>query len=377
MRVLHVIASLHPETGGPARSVPALCAALHEEGADVTLVTHHVPGASMTVDQPPYRLVTLPPREGTRQEPTDEWRRKLQALVGEHDVVHINALWNRAVTLGAHVAADKGTPYVISPRGVLQRRAMRNRWPLKLAYWALWERRSLSHAHAIQFFNEGEAGDSVLVPSGARVTLIPNGISPGLRAPSPPGAFRAKHGLADRPVALFAGRLHWTKGLLLQARAIALAASRLPDLAWVVAGPDAGYGPTLQREIRRLGIGSRTFLVGDLARGDVLDAMADADAFLLTSHHEAHSVAMNEALALGVPTILTDSVRFGAVEEYGAGSVVPARPDALADALVRVVRSPSEAAKMREGAKRLVDERLKWPRVARATLDLYRSLRRD
>lgn len=376
MRVLQVVPSLSPETGGPARSVPAQCAALQDAGADVTLLTHQRAGAPMTISAPRFRLETVAPRARTREFPTREWRAALERLVPRSDVVQLNSVWNPAITLAARACQRHRVPYVVSPRGMLQTRAVRHNGPLKAAYWLVAERATLAGASRMMLFNEGEAADSRLLPRGVPVTFIPNGIEPTLTTGVPRGKFRAERGLAGRPLVLFAGRIHWTKDLPLQARAIARLAQRLPDVAWVVAGPDDGDQAKLETQIQRLGIARNAVLTGALGRSDLLAAMADADAFLLTSLHEAHSVAMNEALALGVPQVLTESVRFTAVEDHGAGVVVPADAARIADALHAILTDASRAAKMREGAGRLVRERLEWPRVAEETLKVYRDIRR-
>ena len=49
---------------------------------------------------------------------------------------------------------------------------------------------------------------------------------------------------------LFLGRLHWSKGLELQADAFAILASEFPDLVWVLVGPDGGEWPALSERIR-------------------------------------------------------------------------------------------------------------------------------
>jgi glycosyltransferase involved in cell wall biosynthesis len=156
--------------------------------------------------------------------------------------------------------------------------------------------------------------------------------------------------------------------------AVARLIREVPDVVWVLAGPDGGEGAHLSRRIAETGLGSHVLRTGALSRRESLEALADADVFLLTSRHEAHSVAMNEALALGVPVVLTDTVQFELVSEYGAGYVVPRTAEAVAGALAGILQQPSLAARMKDAARRLTAEHLAWPRVAAATVEAYREI---
>jgi glycosyltransferase involved in cell wall biosynthesis len=146
---------------------------------------------------------------------------------------------------------------------------------------------------------------------------------------------------------------------------------RFPDLAWVLVGPDEGVWTSLSRLISDLGIQQRVAWMGQLPHERCLEALVDADVFLLTSRHEAHSMAMNEALAVGVPMIMTDTVGFNEAEQWGASKVVPVDPGSVADAIAEVLESPETAARMRDAGRRFVSERLAWPMVARAMKKTY------
>jgi alpha-1,6-mannosyltransferase len=90
---------------------------------------------------------------------------------------------------------------------------------------------------------------------------------------------------------------------------------------------------------------------------------------LLTSRHEAHSVAMNEALAIGLPLVITESVGFEEVQKCGAGMIVPARPDAIADAVASLLQRPRET--VAAAARKLAADRFAWPQIAQAILRAY------
>ncbi len=112
---------------------------------------------------------------------------------------------------------------------------------------------------------------------------------------------RAALGLpADAPLALSVGRLHPSKGHDLAARAIAIAARRLPALQWVVLGEGPERG-TLEALVRELGIVERTHLRGFTP--EVLPWYAAADLYLRTTVIEAENLSSRQAMAMGLPVV--------------------------------------------------------------------------
>lgn len=85
-------------------------------------------------------------------------------------------------------------------------------------------------------------------------------------------------------------------------------------------------------------------------------------------------MAMNEALAVGVPLVITEDVRFAEILEWGAGLVVPAHPQPLAAAIARILKHSEEAEGMRQAGRRLASERLAWPDIARRMIEAYEEV---
>jgi len=378
MRVLHLVPSLDMDTGGPARSVPALCRALQDLGLEVTLMSFGRARSPVTVTgREPFQVQWQNPWPGTRQFPTPSFYRELRHSLGQFDLVHLHSFWNAAVDVAALACRRSRIPYLISPRGMLQETAVGRKGWLKKTYHAAWGQRTLQGAALLHFFTQAEARDSSQFLRGEKAAqvIIPNGIDLELGAGASQDQFLKDFPkLAGKRIMLFVGRLHWSKGLDLQAQALELLAPKFPDLVWVLAGPDEGEWPRLSRYLQQRGLAERALWTGLLPRQQCLDALAAANVFVLTSRHEAHSMAMNEALAVGIPVVITDSVQFEAVQEYGAGLVAASQPAALAEAVANVLEHPEKASDMRQSCRRLAAEQLAWPRVAERMAAAYRQV---
>lgn len=244
MRVLHVVPSLYAETGGPARSIPILCRALQAMGVDVTLYTFRRPGAETTISQDTetFPIEWFVPAPGSRQFPTVAFYHRLRQGIRQFDLVHLHSLWNPAISVAALACRQAGVPYLLSPRGMLQDGAFHRKQGLKTLYFWLLERRTLAGTAVLHFFTRAETEDSYRFLSSRTSTLvIPSGIDPSSVDEVQRGRFRQSYpDLEGKRLLLCLGRLHWSKGLALQAQALALLVKDFPDLVWVLVGPDEG-----------------------------------------------------------------------------------------------------------------------------------------
>ena len=108
---------------------------------------------------------------------------------------------------------------------------------------------------------------------------------------------------------MFLSRIHRKKGCDLLLEAFARLAQANPDLDVVIAGPDPdGLQPQLEARARVLGIDQRVHWTGMLAGDEKWGAFQAALGFVLPSHQENFGVATVEALACGVPVLISDKV---------------------------------------------------------------------
>src|SRR5690606_35012763 len=136
-------------------------------------------------------------------------------------------------------------------------------------------------------------------------------------------------------------------------------------------GPDDGAQGPFQRQVNDLGVHDRVHVVGPLYGEDKLAALRDAACFCLPSRQEGFSIAITEALACGVPCVVSADCHFPEVQEAGAGRITTLEPEDIAGGLMRVLSSPQAAGAMGEAGRQLVRQRFTWPRIASQALDAY------
>lgn len=355
-----------------------MSAALAVAGAAVTVATTDADGATARLDVPletPVRIGDVDYLHFARTIP-GEWKLSLplgswlMRHVRQFDVVHIHALFSFATIPGCRAARRAGVPYVMRPLGTLDPWSLGQKSWKKAPYLWLIERSHLAHAAAIHATSESEAEAVRALGYGERVRTIPLGVASGPAMARP----RAAHQGATR--LLFLSRLHHKKGipLLFEAMHQARLAGASIELAVAGGGPDA-YRTELEDLARSLGLEDLVRFLGHVEGAAKQRVFAESDVFVLPSKQENFGIAVAEALAAGLPVIVSDKVGIASdVAAAGAGRVVPLARGALADAILELASNGPERSAMGMRAAELAREKYSWDATAHALLALYEEL---
>ena len=168
-------------------------------------------------------------------------------------------------------------------------------------------------------------------PSTPRIVSIPNGV------PVPELAWHARSGWYAAPRRIFVGRLAPEKGLDILIKAWPCVIARFPTAQLLLLG-DGPLRPVLAALAGTLGLtvgpGRSVELPGSVAAST--DAIRNSDLFVLPSREEGMSIALLEAMALGIP-IVASSIPGNQrlIEDGEHGRLVsPEDPVCLASAII-------------------------------------------
>ena len=166
---------------------------------------------------------------------------------------------------------------------------------------------------------------------------------------------------------MFAGRLVENKAIQLTIEAFAAAADHHPKAHLVIVGPHEDHsGPTALQQARSLDLGDRVHFLGLLSGNDYWDALAGADLLVLNSYSENFAMAPAEALAIGIPALLSDQVGIADLEfRYSAGVIVPLEARATAEAMVAMLAEKNMLCEMGKNGVRLVHDQFSPDRVGK------------
>lgn len=385
MRILHVIASLAPRYGGPSKACVDMAAAVVERGHKVDIFTTALDGAGsldVCTDRPVrtrgVQVHYFPTTLRGRWPVSIALSKALARWVPDYDLVHIHSLYLFHGAAAAHYCRKFGVPYLIRPHGTLDPFLYRRHRLRKLVYEALLERRNLRNAAGIHFTAEEERDLAQPFIPGARTFVAPLGLYLREYEDLPPaGRLRAKYPeIGDRKIVLHLGRLNFKKGLDILVDAFASVAATRDDVHLVLAGPDnEGYGEQIRQRAADRGIIQRTTFTGMLEGELKLAAFRDASVFALPSYSENFGIAVVEAMACGVPVVISNHVNiWRETKAAGAGLAIECAASACAEAIHEILADDALARDMGEKGRRLVAERYNWSAVGAQLESLYKQI---
>lgn len=369
IKIIHVIAGLGVHNGGPSYSVPRLCAALDHLGCESSLLTvREAQGEPSDPNAEAYRhsFGQIPVVSSLRL--SSDLRRALSKRAASVDIIHNHGLWLLPNVDAGRVAARAAKPLVVSPRGMLANAALKFSPKKKALFWALIQRDALASAAAWHATSAEEADDIRAYGIQGPVAVIPNGVDL-------PDAV-ASHGF-EKPTRtlLFLSRLHPKKGLPDLIAAWSRVAQERPNWNLVIAGPDeAGHRSYLEKQITQLGA-SRIRFTGAVSGVLKSELFETADLFVLPTQNENFGIAVAEALANGIPTIVTRGAPWNGLEIERCGWWIDHGVEPLVAALREAMALPSsERQAMGQRGRAWIEKDFSWDSIGRDMSEVYRWL---
>ena len=280
-------------------------------------------------------------------------------------VVDVQGLWTYPSLANLRHHRRHGTPYVVTPHGMLDPWARARSWWKKRAVRLWFEDAHLAGAACLRATAEMEAEHFRSFGLRNPIAVVPNGVEmPDLADPVPRG---------DGPRRLlFLSRIHPKKGLDVLLRLWARLEPQWPDWELVIAGPDeVGHRAEMQALARELSLGRVVWM--DAVQGADKSALyRSADLFVLPTHAENFGLVVAEALAHGVPVITTRNAPWDGLERERCGWWVPLEHDALGGALEAAMRLDDETRHaMGARGRAWMARDFGWDNVAERMCELY------
>ncbi|HKW01234.1 MAG TPA: glycosyltransferase [Vicinamibacterales bacterium] len=380
-RVLHVIPAVAPRYGGPSAATFGLCHALEAAGVEVVVATTDADGPGrLAVDTGSLQKylgvpVIFFPRTFSE---SFKWSGPLSAWVhanaGAFDLVHIHSVFSHSSIAASRACRAARVPYFVRPLGHLDPWSLNRHRLRKQVLMRLGAGEMLRRAVAIHYTSDAERtlAESA-VPSLAPGVVVPLGIDDQCFAAA--GRTLAAN---DRYV-LALSRLDVKKGLDLLIRAFHALAAGGECRGWslVIAGDgDASYVAELAR-LAADGPARGHIRFAGWVSGEARRALVEgAGLFALPSHQENFGLAVAEAMAGGVPVIVSPAVNLANdILAEGAGWVAPRDQASWEQALRLVLNDPAELERRGRRA-RSAAERYRWPAVARQLVEVYDNVLR-
>ncbi len=371
MRVCHIVPSLEEQHGGPSKSVRALANHLTRCGDTVELLATEEALGSFTPAASDLAVIRAFPRI------TPRWLSRSPALrqhllTTPFDCVHYHSLWLLPLRYATEAAHRREIPLVISPRGMLSGWAYRHRRWRKLLAELLVHPGAFAQAAGWHATSPEEAADIRALGFTQPVCVSPNGVD--IPDAATLTAARAKWlelcpAARTRPVAVFYSRLHRKKRVR-ELIDLWLSAPRGDWLLLIAGLPEDYTAAELRAEVAARGVTDK-IVVFDSAGHPPPYAIASL--FILPSHSENFGLVIAEALAAGVPALVTDTTPWSGLGVNNCGWCVPwtGFGNALASALTT---RPAVLQSMGRRGAEWVRQDFSWAKAAALLHEFYLHL---
>ena len=378
MRVLHVVPSLAPSSGGPSLALPAMAKALETEGVRIEIATTDDGGRGQHMPREKFGPATHVFRKQTEfykvSLPLAHW---LQQHIRQFDLVHVHAVFSFASTAACSVARRARVPYVVRPLGVLNQYGMtQRRAGIKAWSFRLLDKPLLNRAAALHYTSSQEKNEAARLALQPPAYVIPLGLdfTPWQQQPQETTAFfRRFPDLQGRPIVLFLSRLDPKKGLELLLEAFASLAQRNSEAALViVGGGEPDYVEKLKQQAEDQKLAGRVIWTGPLEGEMKLSCLAAAQLFCLPSLSENFGIALLEAMAAGLACLASPGVALAwDAAAKGGVRLLDRDPIQWAEAMQSLLANDGERNELGATARRVAQEDYSLPTMGASLKAMY------
>lgn len=279
------------------------------------------------------------------------------------DIVHGHSLWSSAnLSTGIH-ASKRTAKLVISPHGTLTKYALSRRKLIKKVLWPIQrlaiDRADLLHATALSEIedirNIGYRGPVALIPNGVEVPDLNLSVSE-----------------SRKKQILFLSRIHPIKGVENLLRAWERIGIQYPDWELVIAGVgEADYEASLLALSSSLKL-KRVRFVGPVYGREKAKLYKESSLFVLPSYSENFGMVVAEALACGLPCVVSKGAPWSILDQINAGWWIDNDVDVLSNVLNHAIMLPeSKLREMGLKGREYVQNNYSWHHVGGCFNDAY------
>ena len=386
MRFVHFL-GFYPEIGGPVRSTGNLIKSLKRKGVKCRIVSPLPPGYEqgrleeykMEFDVVYYEMDGI-----YRYFPSysSKFSSIIEEVLKDVDIIHLHGVFDYYTYYVCTHIKDK--PVVLSPRGSIvewgMKRKILSRIKKNLFLKSI-GKKIFDRADKIHLTGEYEEREFERVVGSQyknKIVVIPNGINLDINENINGKYFRGMLNIGeDKKIILFVGRITPEKGLDILIPAFCRVIKEIDNLLLVIAGPDEkGYKSEIIMLIDRYKISDKVVFTGMIDGNMKWSAYKSADIFVLPSYTENFGMTVIEAMACGLPVVVSDKVGITReIKRYDAGIIVKTDVDSVYRGLKYALET--DLSQKVENAQKMVKELYDIDKVADKMIEMYEEIVRS
>ena len=309
---------------------------------------------------------------------SDDLAQWLWRNIKNYDLLHIHSVFSYSSTVAMSIARFYQIPYIIRPLGQICEWSLKQNDLIKKSFLNIIGYQNINNAKAIHFTTEQEKKEAKYLNLKPQSIIIPLGIETNKKILNASEQLKKWLNISDNaPIILFLSRIHPKKGLSYLIPALGKISHKYP-FHFIIAGDGKeDYKQQIIELIETYQLKNRTYLVGFVQGEKKQILLQGSDLFALTSHSENFGVVVLEAMAIGLPVLLTPGVALsGIVKEHRLGYVSNLDSDSITESLTDFLRNrdSQEIQVMGERAKKYIDNNYLWDIIAKKIITAYQQI---
>lgn len=302
---------------------------------------------------------------------------RLKREIKRFDVVHSHNTFLALNRYASQISRQAGIPLFFHAHGaldpiVVNQGAMKRL--KKRVYIRAVERRNLNNAAGIIALTDREREQIRHWGIRAPIFTLPNGVDVPHELKSPVQGTAVSPGETDEKSIVFLGRLVRKKAIHLLIEAFSVVYAHYPGLKLVIAGDrsqDPEYMGELDALIVKHGLVQAVEFPGFLTEATKYELLRSATVFSHVTESEGMALSILEAMAAGVPTLVSKECYMDAAAAAGAVIETGLSAGEIAESLISVLRQPGYADQVGNAAARYIEDHHSWKVIAKQLADIY------
>ena len=302
----------------------------------------------------------------------------LKRFIEKADILHLHSPWDSVNLQLAKLARDVKTPYVISMHGLINEREMKTN-PIKKRFsLRVGSRKYLHRAAAVHCDSLDGKKFCQRWVSNANIKTIPPVFNPSEFLAPPPTSDPDKYWPqreSKKPVILFYAPLHSECGVELAIEAVTkIIQKRL--VRFIIAGcGESSYEKSLTQRIDQLELQNHVTFVGEISGDRKIALLRTANVFVEPVKNESVNYAVYEAMACGVPIVISRNTPLSCEIEASDGVLpIEENANALSVAIETLLNNASLQATMGAAAKAWISSEFEGETRTNNYVRMYREI---
>ena len=293
----------------------------------------------------------------------------LKDMISNADIVHLHSVWkNYNIKIGKYLKSI-GKPYIITAHcGLSEDRIKQSNYLAKIVYHKLFQKKLFEDASLIHAITREESTD-ILNYCNNKICVVNNGVDFDIY-----NTLKYEVKRREKVVLGYLGRLSIEKNIDNLIRAISILPENVRSIIELrLIGPKDKNTHIFETLIKKMGVGAYVRILGGMYGKEKVDALLDLDAYVHPAYSDVVGISVMEALALGIPTIVTRTSHMSYFNKSDAFIMIEPTAMDIARGIVEFVERRDDWASMSSNAKVLAANTFNWEVVVSRMLEAYRT----